>query len=196
MAVVSFLGVLGCWFYMGRALKKQFEQVAFATEFIVATPLFFMILVFDDPVLICRTGLFLCLLFYVAIFDDQTQTIPQFVHPLIFCVGCIGINGDWLMKQAIPGAMIPGLLVACSGFLIKRIRKLEQSIGLGDIKLIMGCGFYLGLDAGFVGLFIGLFFSILWSGMKHLEREEVFAFAPFLCVGFTIVLFFERMVFQ
>lgn len=197
MAAVGFSSVLGCWFLMGSVLKRQFEKAFLSTAFIVATPFLFLLLVIDDPVIILRTGLFLCLMFYIGYFDLKTQTIPQFVHPLILLVGCIGISGEWLVKQAIPGAMTLGILVMLSGWLFKRIRKQDQFIGRGDIKLVMACSFYLGLDAGVTGLMIGLLLSILWSRARHLKRNEVFAFAPFLCSGFMIALILlERMVYQ
>lgn len=188
MAALGFSGVLGCWFLMGSVLKRQFEKAFLSTAFIVATPLLFLLLMIDDPVIILRTGLFLCLMFYIGYFDLKTQTIPQFVHPLILIVGCLGISGVWLMKQAIPGAITLGLLMLISGWLFKRLKKQNQFMGRGDIKLITVCGFYLGLDAGVTGLMIGLLLSILWSSVKHLKRNEVFAFAPFLCSGFVLVL--------
>lgn len=196
MAALGFSGVLGCWFLMGSVLKRQFEKAFLSTAFIVATPLLFLLLVMDDPVIILRTGLFCCLMFYIGYFDFKTKTIPRFVHPLILLVGCIGFSGEWLVKQAIPGALTLGILMAVSGWLIRMITGQDQAIGLGDVKLITVCGFYLGWDAGLTGLMIGLLLSILWSRTRHLKRNEVFAFAPFLCSGFMIaVMLLERKVY-
>lgn len=196
MAALGFSGVLGCWFFMGSVLKKQFKKAVLPTALIVATPFLFLLLAIDDPVIILRTGFFVCLMFYIGYFDFKTKTIPRFVHPLILLVGCLGISGEWLVKQAIPGALTLGILMAISGWLIKMITKQDQAIGLGDVKLVTVCGFYLGWDAGVTGLMIGLLLSILWSRSKHLKRNEVFAFAPFLCSGFMIALMLlERMVY-
>ncbi|AWW28383.1 prepilin peptidase [Acetobacterium sp. KB-1] len=196
MAALGFSGVLGCWFLMGSVLKRQFEKAFLSNAFIVATPLLFLLLVIDDPVIILRTGLFCCLMFYIGYFDFKTKTIPRFVHPLILLVGCIGISGEWLVKQAIPGALTLGILMAVSSWLIKRITRQDQAIGLGDVKLVTVCGFYLGWDAGVTGLMIGLLLSILWSRTRHLKRNEMFAFAPFLCSGFMIaVMLLERKVY-
>jgi Type IV leader peptidase family. len=196
MGALGFGGVLGCWFLMGSVLKRQFEKAFLSTAFIVATPLLFLLLVIDDPVIILRTGLFCCLMFYIGYFDFKTKTIPRFVHPLILLVGCIGISGEWLVKQAIPGALTLGILMAVSSWLIKRITRQDQAIGLGDVKLVTVCGFYLGWDAGVTGLMIGLLLSILWCRARHMKRNEVFAFAPFLCSGFMIaVMLLERMVY-
>lgn len=196
MEALGFSGVLGCWFLMGSVLKRQFEKAFLSTAFIVATPLLFLLLVIDDPVIILRTGLFCCLMFYIGYFDFKTKTIPRFVHPLILLVGCIGISGEWLVKQAIPGALTLGILMAVSSWLIKRITRQDQAIGLGDVKLVTVCGFYLGWDAGVTGLMIGLLLSILWSRTRHLKRNEMFAFAPFLCSGFMIaVILLERKVY-
>ncbi|MDZ5726390.1 prepilin peptidase [Acetobacterium sp. K1/6] len=196
MGALGFGGVLGCWFLMGSVLKRQFEKAFLSTAFIVATPLLFLLLVIDDPVIILRTGLFCCLMFYIGYFDFKTKTIPRFVHPLILLVGCIGISGEWLVKQAIPGALTLGILMAVSSWLIKRITRQDQAIGLGDVKLVTVCGFYLGWDAGVTGLMIGLLLSILWSRTRHLKRNEMFAFAPFLCSGFMIaVMLLERKVY-
>ncbi|WP_414150435.1 prepilin peptidase [Acetobacterium carbinolicum] len=196
MAALGFSGVLGCWFLMGSVLKRQFEKAFLSTAFIVATPLLFLLLVMDDPVIILRTGLFCCLMFYIGYFDLKTKTIPRFVHPLILLVGCIGISGEWLVKQAILGALTLGILMVVSGWLIRMITGQDQAIGLGDVKLVAVCGFYLGWDAGVTGLMIGLFLGILWARARHLKRDEVFAFAPFLCSGFMIaVMLLERMVY-
>lgn len=196
MAELGLSGVLGCWFLMGSVLKRQFEKAFLSTVFIVATPFLFLLLVMDDPVIIVRTGLFVCLMFYIGYFDSKTKTIPRFVHPLILLVGCLGISGEWLVKQAIPGALTLGILMIVSSWLIKQITRQDQAIGLGDVKLVTVCGFYLGWDAGVTGLMIGLLLSILWCRVRHLKCNEVFAFAPFLCSGFMIaVMLLERMVY-
>lgn len=196
MAAFGLSGVLACWFFMGSVLKRQFKKAVLPTALIVATPFLFLLLVMDDPVIILRTGLFCCLMFYIGYFDFKTKTIPRVVHPLILFVGCLGISGEWLVRQAIPGALTLGILMAASGWLIKRITRQDQAIGLGDVKLVTVCGFYLGMDAGVTGLMIGLLLSILWTRARHLKRNEVFAFAPFLCSGFMIaVMLLERMVY-
>ncbi|MDO9492004.1 prepilin peptidase [Acetobacterium sp.] len=197
MAALGFSGVLSSWFLMGLGLKRQFGKAFLSTTFIVVTPFLFLLLVIDDPVIILRTGLFSCLMFYIGYFDSKTKTIPRFVHPLILLVGCLGMSWEWLIKQAIPGALTLGILMVVSGWIIKIITKQDQAIGLGDVKLVTVCGFYLGWDAGVTGLMIGLLLSILCSRAKHLKHNEVFAFAPFLCSGFMIALMLlERMVYQ
>ncbi|WP_050739564.1 prepilin peptidase [Acetobacterium bakii] len=196
IAAISFMCVLGFWFLMGMVLKIQCKKASFPNAFFWATPFLFTLLVLDNPVTLLRTGLFICLMFYIGYFDVKTQTIPRFVHPLILLVGCIGANYGWLVDQAIPGMLVIGLPMYSIYWVLKRTMHYKDAIGLGDIRLMTVCGFYLGLTVGLFGLILGLIFAIVWSISKRLKRDEAFAFGPFLCTGFILALMFsERMVF-
>ena len=59
-------------------------------------------------------------------------------------------------------------------------------LGLGDVKLVMICGWWLGLispTAVFAGLFVGCLLAVLYSA---LARVRQFAFGPWLVAG-TII---------
>ena len=75
-------------------------------------------------------------------------------------------------------------------------------MGLGDPKLILGIGWFLGpifglsavILAFWTGAFYGLILMILskfnWHGLKIDGKTEV-PFAPFLILGFLLVFFFQ-----
>jgi prepilin signal peptidase PulO-like enzyme (type II secretory pathway) len=99
----------------------------------------------------------------------------------------------------------PGLLlriegaVLCGG-LLEGIRLISRGgIGMGDVKLMTACGFFLGITTGAVSLV----FAYILAGMfclpllifKKASLKTRLPMAPFFTVSILIFLFFEEKIF-
>lgn len=83
------------------------------------------------------------------------------------------------------------------GFLYARIRK-RQGLGLGDVKLLVLLGVFLGLENGLLALLIGVLSgSILgivyiWLARKKASTYEL-PFGSFLCAGAALVPLMQKL---
>lgn len=131
--------------------------------------------------------LFFELMLFVFIFDLLTKTIPAFVHWLIIGIGLIGIEGSWLLHQAIPGFLILSVPI----FILNLFLPTNQKIGIGDIKLIGSCGFVIGLNS----IFPACLFAFLSAWViqklisKQSDRKVSFSLGPYLSVSFLLFYF-------
>ncbi|MCG8540157.1 MAG: A24 family peptidase [Clostridia bacterium] len=130
---------------------------------------------FDD-LMIIKGFLFAEILIFTAYVDLKTKTIPDIVHILIIAVSLINPH---LYQLA-------GLLIVPVPFLIPALLK-GNSIGGGDIKMMGGIGFFLGVKKGFLASIIGLIFAIavneVYYKLKQKDRSISFPLAPYLGLG-------------
>jgi len=129
---------------------------------------------------------FIMLLTYSAIIDLNTRTIPDHIPVLIILIGLIEME---------PMSAILGLMFVPLPFFIMALLK-ENSIGGGDIKLMGACGFYLGLQAGYVASVLGLMLAILihfaYSVIGSKKANKSIPLAPYLGAGCLIAYFLVK----
>ena len=117
--------------------------------------------------------LFYAILLYTSVRDHKTHTVPDSVHVLILLAALSGIR--WFSS-------LLGFLLVPLPFLAAALRK-PESMGGGDIKLMAACGFFLGLEKGFLATFTGLALSVLVQGAFLRNRNVPFALIPYLAAG-------------
>lgn len=126
---------------------------------------------------------FIMLLTYAAIIDLRTRTIPDHIPVLIILIGLIDME---------PILAVSGLMLVPLPYFIMALLK-ENSIGGGDIKLMGACGFFLGLQTGYVASILGLLFAITVHfafrafGSKNTNKN--IPLAPYLGLGCLIAYF-------
>ena len=136
----------------------------------------------------------LCCLVYSALIvvffmDWDTQLISTGVcifiailaiPEMIFCYGRGGVT----LKSHIIGlfaASVPLLLI----FLISK----GKAMGLGDVYLMAGAGFFLGTSRILVALLLGIVLgAIAGVILKRINGESAFAFGPWLSIGILIAM--------
>ncbi len=135
-------------------------------------------------------GIVSCLI--VVFFSDlKYQMIPDSIQIafFVFSLFALGENIAPLpfMRHAAAsvGVMGPILLI----YLFTR----GVGMGFGDVKFTLTLGFLLGLEKGFIGLYlafiIGAAFSIVLILLGKKRLKSKIAFGPFLVTGAFIVLF-------
>lgn len=139
--------------------------------------------------------LFILLLIIAAWTDLKEGYIPDSVSILIFLLSFYSLfirSGPGLLLR-IEGAVL------CGG-LLEGIRLISRGgIGMGDVKPMTACGFFLGITTGAVSLV----FAYILAGMfclpllifKKASLKTRLPMAPFFTVSILIFLFFEEKIF-
>jgi len=145
----------------------------------------------------------------ITVYDIKHKIIP---NGLVFAFGVLAlvkIAADYFLMIGTPAEikvhliwyLLAGPVLALPLFLIWLISR-GRWMGLGDPKLVLGIGWFLGPVMGlsavilafWVGAVYGLVLLVLskfkWHGLKINGQTEV-PFAPFLILGFLLVFFFN-----
>ena len=127
--------------------------------------------------------LFLVLL-TIFVIDVESQIIPDNLSILVFLSG---ILYSFSFEHLFAGFFLSFLILLI--FLLTK----GKGMGLGDVKLTLGLGVWLGFSKGFLFLLLsflvgGIFASILLLTKKAKMKTKI-AFGPFLIIGFLITLF-------
>lgn len=165
-------------------------------------------LIFDWPYILISL-IVMAILLCITVYDLRHKIIPDGLMITFSVLAILKIVADFFflpllpmeMKEHIIWYLIAGPALAFPFFLIWLFSK-GRWMGLGDPKLMLGIGWFLGpvmglsaiilafwLGAGF-GLLLLLLSKFKWHGLKIHGKTEV-PFAPFLVLGFLLVYFFN-----
>ena len=145
----------------------------------------------------------------ITVYDIKHKIIPDGLVITFGILALLKIMADFFLMTSTPVEikahliwyLAAGPILALPLFLIWLVSK-GRWMGLGDPKLVLGIGWFLGPVMGlsavilafWTGAVYGLFLLVLskfnWHGLKINGETEV-PFAPFLILGFFIVLFFN-----
>ncbi|MCX6718851.1 MAG: prepilin peptidase [Candidatus Taylorbacteria bacterium] len=142
-----------------------------------------------------------CLLLVIMIYDIKHKVIPDsFVWAFDFLALIslfIGGSSWWHVPNY--ESLIAGPLLAAPFALLWLVSK-GKWMGLGDAKLIVGIGWFLGIEAGInaivLAFWIGAAVSVVWllSVYKKLKPRMEIPFGPYLVLGMYVVLLFGVQV--
>ncbi|MBN2414435.1 prepilin peptidase [bacterium] len=140
-----------------------------------------------------RSAVLLLFLVPVAFIDWDTQlvlnklTLPGFITGALMVL--IFQTEMWL--RALLGAVSGGLVVLLLAALGKAVFR-KDSIGFGDVKLLVLIGVFAGFPDVLICLVFGIFAASIYivSGMimKKITMGDIIPFGPFLAIG-TLVYF-------
>lgn len=138
--------------------------------------------------------MFLAVLGETAVRDYKTRTIPNSRHFILFLLGLAGI---WIFPER-------GFLDKCIGACAVSLPMLiitfliPGAFGGGDIKLMVACGWLLGVksvvNAAIIAVFASGVYCILMLLMKKLKRKDEFAFGPWLVLGLYVSVFYREFL--
>jgi len=149
----------------------------------------------------------------ITIYDIKHKIIPDGLVIAFSILALLKIFADYFLLDITPNEikshlgwyLSAGPLLALPLFLIWLFSK-GQWMGLGDPKLVLGIGWFLGpilgLSAVILGFWSGAIYGLIlmglskfsWHGLK-IDRKTELPFAPFLVFGFLLVFFFGFDVF-
>ncbi len=125
----------------------------------------------------------------VLIIDLEHQFIPDELSWLILLLGLLTVHSS-LFTVMFPAFLFSLILLSI------HLATFGRGMGLGDVKLAIALGIWLGLTNGLSWLMLsfiigGIVASILLL-LKKARMKTRIAFGPFLIVAFWIVLFIYR----
>ena len=149
------------------------------------------------------------ILIAITVYDFKHKIIPDGLVISFSILAILKIVADFFLINSTPAEakshliwyLVAGPLLASPLFFIWLFSK-GKWMGLGDPKLVLGIGWFLGPIMGlsalilafWTGAIYGLALLLLskfrWHGLKIDSKTEV-PFAPFLILGFLLVFFFD-----
>lgn len=154
----------------------------------------------QNPLYAVFTILFVCLLIPLAIIDLTHMILPDelTLGGAVIFLGYSFFHPYITVLSAVIAAFGSALLFTGLYFFYLKVRKIE-GLGLGDVKMMLLLGAFLGvhnflaaiLIASFSGLLVGLFF-IIFKG-KNLKLK--LPFGTFLAIGSYISVFWGRAIY-
>lgn len=134
-------------------------------------------------------------LFFIAWIDWQSRRIPNRILKMLLAVRGILLAAEWLtypklglavLLSALLGAAIGGGMFLIAHFISK------GGVGMGDVKLFIVIGSYMGsgsiMTAVFLSVMASAFYSIAMLLLKKIKLKEEIPFAPFIFVGTVLTM--------
>lgn len=138
------------------------------------------------PVLIFGAGIWM-LLAYAAWVDWKTHQIHDAV-PL-----CVGLLGGLYCVVTLQPLSYWGMGLLTNGIVMGMLYTVSRkSIGLGDVKLLIALGIYLGPLTSFYLLFhaswMGALAALAGMALKRMQMGQAIPFVPFIAAGYLLAL--------
>jgi leader peptidase (prepilin peptidase)/N-methyltransferase len=150
----------------------------------------------------------------ITVYDIKHKIIPDGLVVTFSVLALLKILADFLLMTSTPEEikihliwfLLAGPILALPLFLLWLFSR-GQWMGLGDPKLVLGIGWFLGpvmgLSAIVLAFWTGAFYGLIlltlskfsWHGLKINGKTEI-PFAPFLVLGFLLAYFFNIDVFN
>lgn len=127
-----------------------------------------------------------CLTLIVLVIDIENQFIPDEISFAIILLSCLVLSANIFVN------IFAGLLLSLFILLLNLITK-GRGMGLGDVKLALGLGMWLGIEDGVNWLILtfltgGVIASILLITGKATRKTKI-AFGPFMIIAFWFMIF-------
>lgn len=212
--ILSFIFQLGKCTKCKSKISIQYPIVEFLTGVIfLGIFLKFSALLFTAPYYLLLLSLYFMVMFSILvvifIYDIKHKIIPDDLVYTFAILSLVGMFFDFSVFQlSIPSLMqfLAGPILFIPFFILWFISS-GRWMGLGDGKLALGIGWFLGLSLGasavmlsfwigaLVSVALMLFFSLNLRDKRITMKSEI-PFGPFLILGLVLVFFFEINIFN
>ena len=129
----------------------------------------------------------------VGFIDHDTMTIPDGLSIAAAIIGLVAVffTEDVAWYEHLIGFFIISVFMLIISFVI------PQAFGGGDIKLMAGCGLFLGWQnavfAFFAAVLVGGVCAAVMIARRKKDRKDLIPFGPFLCIGIAAAIFVGDM---
>jgi len=131
--------------------------------------------------------------------------IEHYIIPDEFTIGGLVLG---LLVSFVPGGVTPqmallGVAVGAGILLLfgkvgELILKRDDTMGMGDVKMLAWFGALFGPEVAFgsifLGAFAGLIGSLIQMALKKLKRGEHLPFGPYLCIGAFVMILWGKPI--
>lgn len=206
----SFLGLRGRCRNCKTKISFQYPLVEFATGLIFAALFYkFQAIFFSSDILIFSlTYAYYAVLFAILViivaYDIKHKIIPDVLSLMFGVLAFVGLfffNGyQFLIHMPSLLEFASGLLIAFPFFFLWLVSR-GAWMGLGDAKLALGLGWFLGLSLGLSALVLSFWIgTIIGVGLVLFKRgygmKSEIPFAPYLALGTLLAFMFELNLFH
>lgn len=189
--LLSYLFLKGRCYNCGHKISFQYPFIELITGILTV----FTIYNFG----LTEKSIFYLIFFYclviISVVDIYHKKIPNQLLLFLLVFGIIFNSAFEIIswKKALAGGIFAGFILISTRIIGHYILK-KESLGMGDVKLGVILGFFIGLKLFLVTLLIGsllaVAFSLLLTLFYHVNISQKIPFAPFLCSGSILSLFF------
>lgn len=131
------------------------------------------------------------LLMVIAVYDVRHKIIPDTVVLPFILLSLVALAARVALGSSLWGELVGGVVVALPFFLLWYFSK-GRAMGFGDVKLMLGVGWLLGLSKGYsvillsfwIGGIVGLF---LIGATRRYKLKSQVPFGPFIIIAVAIV---------
>ncbi len=205
--IFSYLFLRGRCRYCSQPIGARYPLIELATAVLFALTA----IKFGPTLAALKWAIFECLLIVLFSTDLEERLLPDeltlggatlglIAAAVVPVPGALGavllVNADWRWQSllnATIGALLLAVPVWTAGVLYGRLRK-REALGLGDVKLLVLLGVFLGPELGLSALMIGavggalLGILFIFLARKDASSYEL-PFGSFLCFGAVLVPF-------
>lgn len=188
--ILSYLFLAGKCRYCKTPISFRYPIVELLNAATWTLALYF----YGPGVMFVKAIIFCSLLIAITFIDLEFMIIPDSmslggaVIGFIFAIA----GGQWLW--GIVGGLIGGGIIYAI-FLLGLLLYRQETMGGGDVKMMLMVGTFLGgksvAMAIFVAVFLGGFIGMFLIATKIKSRKDFIPFGPFLALGSLITLFFD-----
>lgn len=169
-----------------RICKEPIRIINFLIEIVNGLIFLIYIKYYDVNIVSFISLLCLDLLIVMSLIDIGYKIIPNIISLSLLTLS-IG-------KSILVGRFLPRLIstIIFIGFIVLVYLLSRKSIGMGDIKIFLGLGFFWSGDMFILNIFlsvlIGSLYSILMIATGRLNIKDKIAFGPFILIGYLMTL--------
>lgn len=187
--------------YCGKRISPRY----LAVEIITAALFLIIFHAFTNPLDVVLTCIFISIMLVIVLIDIDFKIIPDELIIVLIFIGAINyflnlffntgydIYGDNSWLNGILGAFIPAFMLFMISFFGSLLLRVDEALGMGDVKLFIPIGLFLGWKLSLTSLLFsficGGIFSIVLLLTKSAARKTEIPFAPFIAVGVFVALF-------
>ncbi len=141
-----------------------------------------------------RCFVFLYALTAASAFDLRSMTVPDFITLPFAAAGILGSIPSGNFTDSVTGAAVGGGALFAAALAYRAVRK-REGMGMGDVKLMVGVGAFVGAGGAlltiFAASFIGAVAGFAYLKLRGKDLSQAFPFAPFIAVC-AVFFFFAR----
>ncbi len=194
LKILDLIPIFSFLFLKGKCRKCR-EEISYIYPFVeLFTGVMFFIsyIVFGFSIELAVSLIFVSMMSIVIVSDTKYMIIPDEIIVFFFMVLIVlsfVINGPHGWMGIISDAFVPFtfmLLIKLLGdFLFKK-----ETLGGGDIKLLLIIGLLLGWENALISVFVGAILAFPISLYFYFkDKEHMLPFGPYLCLG-AIILYY------
>lgn len=181
------------YLFLGGKCKNCKSEVSIMYPFMeLFTGLLFFLsyLVFGLSLELIISLLFVSLSTIVIVSDLRYMIIPNEII-IIFYILILGsrliLNGTYDITNVILDSLLPFLFLYFIKIFGDKLFK-KETLGGGDVKLMLIIGLLLGWGNGIISIFIGTFIAFPIAIYYYFkDKEHMLPFGPYLCIGALLI---------